>query len=155
MEYAILIVVAVIFSLLDEKISSKKRVPPKSSRNRKSKLPKSSDEPIPGTGFEIPPINKAPKTDQAGSIFTSKNEETCILLEQEKLRAKWEEAKRKAIELREVSGGNKDLVMPNLAPINKGIIIKDISFSIKNLKEAVIVAEILGKPRAVNPLSRR
>ena len=87
MEYLLLIVIAVIASLLDDKIRGKKKVPPPTLPHEIPKPTTKVERREEGARFEIPPMRNVPQEVQPAI-------DTGVLRSQEEMRAAWEEARR-------------------------------------------------------------
>ena len=87
MEYLLLIVIAVIASLLDDKIRGKKKVPPPTLPHDIPKPTTKVERREEGARFEIPPMRNVPQEVQPAI-------DTGVLRAQEEMRAAWEEARR-------------------------------------------------------------
>ncbi|EJP33171.1 MULTISPECIES: hypothetical protein [Selenomonas] len=87
MEYLLLIVIAVIASLLDDKIRGKKKVPPPTLPHEIPKPTTKVERREEGARFEIPPMRNVPQEVQPAI-------DTGVLRAQEEMRAAWEEARR-------------------------------------------------------------
>ena len=87
MAYLLLIVIAVIASLLDDKIRGKKKVPPPTLPHEIPKPTTKVERREEGARFEIPPMRNVPQEVQPAI-------DTGVLRAQEEMRAAWEEARR-------------------------------------------------------------
>ena len=87
MEYLLLIVIAVIASLLDDKLRGKKKVPPPTLPHEIPKPTTKVERREEGARFEIPPMRNVPQEVQPAI-------DTGVLRAQEEMRAAWEEARR-------------------------------------------------------------
>ena len=87
MEDLLLIVIAVIASLLDDKIRGKKKVPPPTLPHEIPKPTTKVERREEGARFEIPPMRNVPQEVQPAI-------DTGVLRAQEEMRAAWEEARR-------------------------------------------------------------
>ena len=87
MEYLLLIVIAVIASLLDDKIRGKKKVPPPTLPHDIPKPTTKVERREEGARFEIPPMRNVPQEVQPAI-------DTGVLRAQEEMRAAGEEARR-------------------------------------------------------------
>ena len=87
MEYLLLIVIAVIASLLDDKIRGKKKVPPPTLPHEIPKPTTKVERREEGARFEIPPMRNVPQEVQPAI-------DTGVLRAQEEMRAAWAEARR-------------------------------------------------------------
>ena len=87
MEYLLLIVIAVIASLLDDKIRGKKKVPPPTLPHEIPKPTTKVERREEGARFEIPPMRNVPQEVQPAI-------DTGVLRAQEEMRAAWEAARR-------------------------------------------------------------
>ena len=87
MEYLLLIVIAVIASLLDDRIRGKKKVPPPTLPHEIPKPTTKVERREEGARFEIPPMRNVPQEVQPAI-------DTGVLRAQEEMRAAWEAARR-------------------------------------------------------------
>lgn len=143
MEYLLLIVIAVIASLLDDKIRGKKKVPPPTLPHEIPKPTTKVERREEGARFEIPPMRNVPQEVQPAI-------DTGVLRAQEEMRAAWEEARREeerqrrrrreeeqrraAAEKAAVSARRRvpHRILPQITPAA--------------MQQAVVMAEVLGKP---------
>ena len=151
MTYLILIVIAVAVALLDDRVRGKKKVPPPTVPQDIPRPKKRAEQ---NATFDIPPMRGVPVDVQIAA-------EEDVLHAQE-LRTKWEEAQRakRAREREEraarlaaeeaeaalsaaprAAGRRTAAVLPQLTP--------------DAMKQAVVFAEILGKPRALRRFPQR
>lgn len=145
MEYLLLIVIAVIASLLDDKIRGKKKVPPPTLPHEIPKPTTKVERREEGARFEIPPMRNVPQEVQPAI-------DTGVLRAQEEMRAAWEEARREEERQRRrrreeeqrraaaekaaaaVSARRRvpHRILPQITPAA--------------MQQAVVMAEVLGKP---------
>ena len=153
MEYVGLIIVAIIFSLLDDRLSGKKKVP-KPQKNKplpsQAKMPKRRDIKSEPT-IKIPPLVGSPQSELEVLVTLGNNQE--ILRQQEELQAKWKELKKQKRELEvRTAVVNQSATITRKAVNHKRIRLNMLA---NNLQEAIILSEIVGKPRALKSFSRR
>lgn len=145
MEYLLLIVIAVIASLLDDKIRGKKKVPPPTLPHEIPKPTTKVERREEGARFEIPPMRNVPQEVQPAI-------DTGVLRAQEEMRAAWEEARREEERQRRRHRGEEQRraaaekaaaavfarrrvphrILPQITPAA--------------MQQAVVMAEVLGKP---------
>ena len=152
MEYLLIIVVTVVIALLDDRIRGRKKVPPPTvpqdiPRPQKRKAQR-------GGTFEIPPMRGIPGTAEA-SVDAE------VLREQE-LRAKWEEARRaaereKRVRQREEQAAQEQTETVPAAPYvpahQTAALLPRLTPDA--MKQAIVLAEVLGRPRALRRFPRR
>ena len=144
MEYLLLIVIAVIASLLDDRIRGKKKVPPPTLPHEIPKPTTKVERREEGARFEIPPMRNVPQEAQPTI-------DTGVLRAQEEMRAAWEAARREEERQRRrrreeeqrraaaekaaaVSARRRvpHRILPQITPAA--------------MQQAVVMAEVLGKP---------
>ena len=144
MEYLLLIVIAVIASLLDDKIRGKKKVPPPTLPHEIPKPTTKVERREEGARFEIPPMRNVPQEVQPAI-------DTGVLRAQEEMRAAWEEARREERQRRRRREEEQrraaaekaaaavfarrrvpHRILPQITPAA--------------MQQAVVMAEVLGKP---------
>ena len=151
MEYLIVIAVAVAIAVFDDRVRDKKKVPPPTVPQD---IPRPKKRTAQNATFEIPPMRGGPSDVQV-------TVDAEVLREQE-LRAKWEEARkeaqrakraraheeRAALEVQtaaalasQPTGRRTGVALPQLTP--------------DAMKQAIVLAEVLGKPRALRKFPRR
>lgn len=155
MEYLIIIVVAVAAALLDDRLGRKKKVPPPTLPQEIPRPKKRAKTPQKGD-FEIPPMRNVPP----GAMPDAAAQ---ILREQEELRAQWEAAhreeqrqkERRAREERERAAAQ---VMQAPAPAahapqHAAAFLPPLTAG--RMQQAIVLLEILGKPRALRRFPQR
>ena len=144
MEYLLLIVIAVIASLLDDKIRGKKKVPPPTLPHDIPKPTTKVERREEGARFEIPPMRNVPQEVQPTI-------DAGVLHAQEEMRAAWEAARREeerqrrrrreeeqrraAAEKAAALSARRRVphrILPQITPAA--------------MQQAVVMAEVLGKP---------
>jgi len=155
MTYLILIVIAVAVALLDDRVRGKKKVPPPTVPQDIPRPKKRAEQ---NATFDIPPMRGVPVDVQIAA-------EEDVLHAQE-LRTKWEDARKEAQHAKRArereeraarlaaeeaeaalsaapraAGRRTAAVLPQLTP--------------DAMKQAVVFAEILGKPRALRRFPQR
>ncbi|WP_315444207.1 hypothetical protein [uncultured Selenomonas sp.] len=153
MTYLILIVIAVAVALLDDRVRGKKKVPPPTVPQDIPRPKKRAEQ---NATFDIPPMRGVPV-----DVQISVEEE---VLHAQELRTKWEDARKEAQRAKRArereeraarlaaeeaalsaapraAGRRTAAVLPQLTP--------------DAMKQAVVFAEILGKPRALRRFPQR
>ena len=151
MEYLVIIGVAIVISLLDDRLRGKKKVPPPVPQ----KTPRPKKRKVQGGTFEIPPMRGTPSDVQVAV-------DAEVLREQE-LRAKWEEARKEEQRVREREERAARLaaeeaqaaaaLMPQTAKRMSSVLLPQLTAD--TMKQAVVLSEVLGKPRGLRRFPRR
>ena len=148
MEYLLLIVIAVIASLLDDKIRGKKKVPPPTLPHEIPKPTTKVERREEGARFEIPPMRNVPQEVQPTI-------DAGVLRAQEEMRAAWGEARREEERQRRRRREEEQRraaaekaaaavfarrrvphrILPQITPAA--------------MQQAVVMAEVLGKPMSL------
>lgn len=152
MEYLVIIGVAIVISLLDDRLRGKKKVPPPPVPQ---KTPRPKKRKAQGGTFEIPPMRGTPSDVQVAV-------DAEVLREQE-LRAKWEEARKEEQRVREREERAARLaaeeaqaaaaLMPQTAKRMSSVLLPQLTAD--TMKQAVVLSEVLGKPRGLRRFPRR
>ena len=149
MEYLILIILAVGISILDDRFRGKKKVPPPTIPQEIPRPRKRAEQ---NATFDIPPMRGVPKQ-------TELSLDAEVLRAQE-LRAKWEEARHAAQREKQVREREERLAAAQAAtnqlrsdpPAPPALLPQLIA---DTMKQAIVLSEILGKPRALQKFQRR
>ena len=150
MEYLIVIAVAVAFAIFDDRVRGKKKVPPPTVPQD---IPRPQKRAEKGRVFDIPPIRGIPADVQV-------TVDAEVLREQE-LRIKWEEAQRaKRAREREERAARLAAEEAQAAAVLPRAAVRETAMMFPQLtpdtmKRAVVLAEVLGKPRALRRFPRR
>ena len=150
MEYLIVIAVAVAFAIFDDRVRGKKKVPPPTVPQD---IPRPQKRAEKGRVFDIPPIRGIPADVQV-------TVDAEVLREQE-LRIKWEEAQRaKRAREREERAARLAAEEAQAAAVLPRATVRETAMMFPQLtpdtmKRAVVLAEVLGKPRALRRFPRR
>ena len=155
MEYLVIIGVAIVISLLDDRLRGKKKVPPPTVPQE---TPRPKKRKAQGGTFEIPPMRGTPSDVQVAV-------DAEVLREQE-LRAKWEEARKEEQRLQRVREREERAarlaaeeaqaaaaLMPQTAKRMSSVLLPQLTAD--TMKQAVVLSEVLGKPRALRRFPRR
>lgn len=152
MEYLLIIVIVAAFSLLDDRIRGKKKVPPPTVP-REIPQPEKQQRAQGGT-FEIPPMRNVPQA--------SRPDAEAALRTQEELRAKWEEQRRAAEQKKRQQRRQEELraAAVQTAPAHQPLRRRPMRALLPQLtpaamQQAVVLSEILGRPRAMRRFPRR
>ena len=150
MEYLIVIAVAVALAIFDDRVRGKKKVPPPTVPQD---IPRPQKRAEKGRVFDIPPIRGIPADVQV-------TVDAEVLREQE-LRIKWEEAQRaKRAREREERAARLAAEEAQAAAVLPRATVRETAMMFPQLtpdtmKRAVVLAEVLGKPRALRRFPRR
>ena len=150
MEYLVIVAIVVIISLLDDRLRGKKKVPPPTVPQE---IPRPKKRREKSATFEIPPMRGIP-----GDVQVSADME--VLYEQE-LRAQWEEARRETERQRRLLQRRHEerpvreeppAMMP-AAPRTAAALLPQLTPD--TMKQAIVLSEVLGRPRALRRFPRR
>ena len=150
MEYLIVIAVAVAFAIFDDRVRGKKKVPPPTVPQD---IPRPQKRAEKGRVFDTPQIRGIPADVQV-------TVDAEVLREQE-LRIKWEEAQRaKRAREREERAARLAAEEAQAAAVLPRATVRETAMMFPQLtpdtmKRAVVLAEVLGKPRALRRFPRR
>lgn len=150
MEYLVIVAIVVIISLLDDRLRGKKKVPPPTVPQE---IPRPKKRREKSATFEIPPMRGIP-----GDVQVSADME--VLHEQE-LRAQWEEARRETERQRrllerrheEQPVQEEQPAMMSAAPRTVAALLPQLTPDM--MKQAIVLSEVLGRPRALRRFPRR
>ena len=152
MEYLIVIAVAVALAIFDDRVRGKKKVPPPTVPQD---IPRPQKRAEKGRVFDIPPIRGIPADVQV-------TVDAEVLREQE-LRIKWEEARKEAQRAKRAREREERLaaeeeqaaapVLPHVAVWTSATFLPQLTPD--TMKQAIVLAEVLGKPRALRRFPRR
>lgn len=150
MEYLVIVAIVVIISLLDDRLRGKKKVPPPTVPQE---IPRPKKRREKSATFEIPPMRGIP-----GDVQVSADME--VLHEQE-LRAQREEARRETERQRRLLQRRHEerpvqeeppAMMP-AAPRTAAALLPQLTPD--TMKQAIVLSEVLGRPRALRRFPRR
>lgn len=150
MEYLVIVAIVVIISLLDDRLRGKKKVPPPTVPQE---IPRPKKRREKSATFEIPLMRGIP-----GDVQVSADME--VLHEQE-LRAQWEEARRETERQRRLLQRRHEerpvqeeqpAMMP-AAPRTAAALLPQLTPDM--MKQAIVLSEVLGRPRALRRFPRR
>ena len=154
MEYLIVIAVAVALAIFDDRVRGKKKVPPPTVPQD---IPRPQKRAEKGRVFDIPPIRGIPADVQV-------TVDAEVLREQE-LRIKWEEARKEAQRAKRAhereeraarlaaEEAQAAVALPRAAVRGTAMMFPQLTPD--TMKQAVVLAEVLGKPRALRRFPRR
>ncbi len=155
MEYLIVIAVAVAIAVFDDRVRGKKKVPPPTVPQD---IPRPKKRTAQNATFEIPPLRGIPS-----DVRVTVDAE---VLRAQELRSKWEEARReaqRAKQLREreeraVRRAAEDTqaaaaIVPQTAVRTPSVLLPQVTAD--TMVQAVVLAEVLGKPRALRRFPQR
>lgn len=154
MEYLLIILIIAAFSLLEDRVRGKKKVPPPTVP-REIPRPQKQQKTQGGT-FDIPPMRNAPQSARADA------EAEAVLRAQEELRAKWEEQRRAAEREKRRQRRQEELraAAAQAAPAHATARHRTAHALLPQLtpdamQQAVVLSEILGRPRAMRRFPSR
>ena len=150
MEFLIVVGILIAISVLDDRVRGKKKVPPPTVPQE---IPRHKRGATKGGAFEIPPIRGIPSRIEIGTVDPAEAERA--------LRQKWE-AERRAAEKAEAAlrqAGRQraaqerraEVLSAAASPAIKGLP----QWTPQTMQQAVVMAEILGKPRALRRFPQR
>ena len=143
MSYIVIIIAAIVIALLDDRLRGKKKVPPTTIPGELTRTGKQED--TAGGRFEIPPMRGIPSAQEAHAAPVERD-----FYEEERRRLEREE---RELWLHEQERAHRARVQQSLPHINTtGTALP--SFTPNSMVQAVILAEILGKPRAMRRFPR-
>ena len=153
MEYLIVIAVAIALAVFDDRVRGRKKVPPPTVPQD---IPRPKKRTAQTGSFEIPPLRGAPRDVQ----ITVDAE----VLRAQELRARWEEQQREAQRAKRAREREERLAAEQMAaaaavPHTGGHAHAHAALlpqlTPDTMKQAIVLAEVLGKPRALRRFSRR
>ena len=150
MEFLIVVGILIAISVLDDRVRGKKKVPPPTVPQE---IPRHKRGATKGGAFEIPPMRGIPSRIEIGTVDPAEAERA--------LRQKWE-AERRAAEKAETAhrqAGKQraaqerraEVLSVAASPAIKGLP----QWTPQTMQQAVVMAEILGKPRALRRFPQR
>ena len=152
MEYLIVIAVAVAIAVFDDRVRGKKKVPPPTVPQDIPRPRKRAEQ---NTTFEIPPMRGVPSDVQVTV--------DAEVLRAQELRSKWEEARREAQRARRARERAERLaeeeaqaaaaVVPQTAVRTPSVLLPQLTAD--TMAQAIVLAEVLGKPRALRRFPQR
>ena len=149
MEYLIVIAVAIALAVFDDRVRGRKKVPPTVPQD----IPRPKKR-TPQTGsFEIPPLRGAPR-----DIQVTVDAE---VLRARELRERWEEQQREAQRVRRARERKERLSAEQMAAAAVPCTVMRTPASLlpeltpNTMQQAIVLAEVLGKPRALRRFPRR
>ena len=150
MEFLVVVGILIAISVLDDRVRGKKKVPPPTVPQE---VPPHKRGATKGGAFEIPPMRGIPSRIEIGTVDPAEAERA--------LRQKWE-AERRAAEKAEAAhrqAGKQrtaqercaEVLSAAASPAIKGLP----QWTPQTMQQAVVMAEILGKPRALRRFPQR
>lgn len=150
MEFLVVVGILIAISVLDDRVRGKKKVPPPTVPQE---VPPHKRGATKGGAFEIPPMRGIPSRIEIGTVDPAEAERA--------LRQKWE-AQRRAAEKAEAAhrqAGKQraaqerrvEVLSSAASPAIKGLP----QWTPQTMQQAVVMAEILGKPRALRRFPQR
>ena len=152
MEYLIVIAVAVAIAVFDDRVRGEKKVPPPTVPQD---IPRPRKRVERNEKFEIPPLRGVPS-----DVQVTINAE---VLRAQELRSKWEEARREAQRAKRARERAERLaaeeaqaaaaVVPQTAGRTPSVLLPQLTAD--TMAQAIVLAEVLGKPRALRRFPQR
>ncbi len=155
MEYLIVIAVAVAIAVFDDRVRGKKKVPPPTVPQD---IPRPKKRTAQNATFEIPPLRGIPSDVQVTV--------DAEVLRAQELRSKWEEARREAQRAKQLREREERavrraaeetqavaVVVPQTAVRTPSVLLPQVTAD--TMVQAVVLAEVLGKPRALRRFPQR
>ena len=152
MEYLIVIAVAVAIAVFDDRVRGKKKVPPPTVPQD---IPRPRKRVERNEKFEIPPLRGVPSDVQV-TIDAE-------VLRAQELRSKWEEARREAQRAKRTRERAERLAA-EAAPVGAAVVPQTVGrtpsvllpqLTADTMAQAIVLAEVLGKPRALRRFPQR
>ena len=150
MEYLIVIAIAVAFAVFDDRVRGKKKVPPPTVPQD---IPRPRKRAEKHATFEIPPMRGVPS-----EIQVTVDAE---VLRARELRERWEEQQREAQRVRRARERKERLSAEQMAATAVPCTVMRTPASLlleltpNTMQQAIVLAEVLGKPRALRRFPRR
>ena len=152
MEYLIVIAVAVAIAVFDDRVRGKKKVPPPTVPQD---IPRPRKRVERNEKFEIPPLRGVP-SDMQVTIDAE-------VLRAQELRSKWEEARREAQRAKRARERAERIaaeeaqavaaVVPQTVGRTPSVLLPQLTAD--TMAQAIVLAEVLGKPRALRRFPQR
>ena len=150
MEFLVVVGILIAISVLDDRVRGKKKVPPPTVPQE---IPRQRRGGQKGGAFEIPPMRGIPSRIEIGTVDPTEAERV--------LREKWETerraaekaaaAHRHAEKQRTAQERRVDILSAAASPAMQGLP----QWTPHTMQQAVVMAEILGKPRALRRFPQR
>ena len=152
MEYLIVIAVAVAIAIFDDRVRGKKKVPPPTVPQD---IPRPKKRTAQNATFEIPPLRGVPSDVQVTV--------DAEVLRAQELRSKWEEARREAQRAKRARERAERLaaeeaqaaaaVVPQTVGRTPSVLLPQLTAD--TMAQAIVLAEVLGKPCALRRFPQR
>lgn len=150
MEFLVVVGILIAISVLDDRVRGKKKVPPPTVPQE---IPRQRRGGQKGGAFEIPPMRGIPSRIEIGTVDPTEAERT--------LREKWETERRAAEKAaaahqhaekqRAAQERRTEILSAAASPAMQGLP----QWTPQTMQQAVVMAEILGKPRALRRFPQR
>ena len=150
MEFLVVVGILIVISVLDDRVRGKKKVPPPTVPQE---IPRQRSGAQKGGAFEIPPMRGIPGRIEIGTVDPTEAERA--------LREKWETERRAA---EKVAAAHRhaekqhaaqerraEMLSATASPAMQGLP----QWTPHTMQQAVVMAEILGKPRALRRFPQR
>ena len=149
MEFLVVVGILIAISVLDDRVRGKKKVPPPTVPQE---IPRQRRGAQKGGAFEIPPMRGIPGRIEIGTVDPTEAERA--------LREKWETERRAAENAAAHRHAEKqhaaqkrraEILSAAESPVMQGLP----QWTAQTMQQAVVMAEILGKPRALRRFPQR
>ena len=140
MEFLVVVGILIAISVLDDRVRGKKKVPPPTVPQE---IPRQRRGAQKGGAFEIPPMRGIPGRIEIGTVDPTEAERRAA--------EKAEAAHRQAGKQRAAQERRAEVLSAAASPAIKGLP----QWTPQTMQQAVVMAEILGKPRALRRFPQR
>ncbi len=150
MEYLVVIAIAIAIAIFDDRVRGRKKVPPPTVPQD---IPRPKKRAAQQGSFEIPPLRGAPEGLQIAI--------DAEVLRAQELRARWEEQRREAQRAKRIRARAERLAAEQAdaaaiqcaVPRTAATLLPQLTPH--TMQQAIVLAEVLGKPRALRGFPRR
>ena len=144
MEFLVVVGILIAISVLDDRVRGKKKVPPPTVPQE---IPRQRRGAQKGGAFEIPPMRGIPSRIEIGTVDPTEAERA--------LREKWE-TERRAAEKAAAAHRHAEKQRAEILPAAESPVMQGLpQWTAQTMQQAVVMAEILGKPRALRRFPQR
>mgnify|MGYP000977143383 CR=1 FL=1 len=144
MEFLVVVGILIAISVLDDRVRGKKKVPPPTVPQE---IPRQRRGAQKGGAFEIPPMRGIPSRIEIGTVDPTEAERA--------LREKWE-TERRAAEKAAAAHRHAEKQRAEILPAAESPVMQGLPrWTPQTMQQAVVMAEILGKPRALRRFPQR
>lgn len=144
MEFLVVVGILIVISVLDDRVRGKKKVPPPTVPQE---IPRQRRGAQKGDAFEIPPMRGIPSRIEIGTVDPTEAERA--------LRETWE-TERRAAEKAAAAHRHAEKQRAEILPAAESPVMQGLPrWTPQTMQQAVVMAEILGKPRALRRFPQR